>query len=177
MSIHPFSLLPLGSTHWALLAQFNPPIGLVYVGAGTQLLPPLQDVAFPHALVLEANAAQAKKLAQQAKAVPGVEVLHATVAEKAGTADFFAASNPFENGLLDPAHLIPLWRGLKATGTESVEVSSLDTLCAPWGRTANWLWVDCLPAASILTGAKLTRSILEASSLTGAKGLPKREVA
>lgn len=73
---------------------------------------------------------------------------------------YYRASNPTEDGLLDPQALSPLWPNLHALGQQQRPATRLDTLLDGLDLGAKfqapsqiWLLLDCLPAARILRGA------------------------
>ena len=84
------------------------------------------------------------------------------VAERTGTVNFYVASNPSENGLVDPNQLRMVWSSLALSHRQSLDAVTVDHLIqqaypndAQHQLNALWLMIDCFPGCRILDGASL----------------------
>jgi hypothetical protein len=139
------------------LRSLAPVTGLAHVGAGTG-----QDAAcyanwnIPSTVFIEADENCHEKLAATISGHPDWSVHTALLSDKEQEKDFYLASNPNENGVLQPESLANLWRNLKTKEQCLLNASTLDSLLTKLhaeSETINWLVIDCLPALPVLHGA------------------------
>jgi hypothetical protein len=166
-----------------LLSSVFPIEGLVHVGAGSSSkVGPFAELDLPSVVFIEADQSTHKKL-ESTIHEHDARVAHlALVAEREGEVIFYGASNPSESGLIEPSSLTSIWRNLKTNSQDQRVATTLDRLLkgdTSRGGNANWIFVDCLPAVSILSGALacleqsdvvLARAILDSTvpTLSGA---------
>lgn len=140
-----------------LLRKTNPPQALIHIGAGMgagELVDwRLWDV--PQVWIIDANAERLAWAEALANANANYHVKCAALAESDGTGVFYHANNPDEHGLTPPEQLKTIWPNLRTVNEEPRQVYSLDSLLRDAGASApaSWLFIDCLPAVSILKGA------------------------
>jgi hypothetical protein len=112
-----------------------------------------------------------------AKSLPDavIDVQSHLIAETEGIIAYFVASNPTENGLIDPSLLRMIWPSLTLSHQTQRDATPLDRAAAEMLSVANdayleplWLIVDALPAVRILSGGS---QLLEASSLVCVRAL------
>ena len=84
------------------------------------------------------------------------------VADRSGAVNFYVASNPSENGLVDPNQLRMVWSSLALSHRQSQDAVTVDHLIqqtypndAQHKLNALWLMIDCFPGCRILDGASL----------------------
>ncbi|MBZ1351041.1 hypothetical protein KZZ10_10325 [Alcaligenaceae bacterium LF4-65] len=104
-----------------------------------------------------------------------IEVQSHVIGETEGRVAYFVASNPSENGLIDPSLLRMVWPSLTLSHQVQRDSSTLDRAAAEMLDTAIdvgaeplWLIVDALPAVSILSGGT---KLLDVSSLVCVRAL------
>ncbi len=139
------------------LAALKPLKEVFLVGAGdgrgrwVQLLRQWKPA---HATLAEADS---KQLARLRQTIAGMSaqwrVLEDVVGQDAGEVSFFLASNPAENGLLQPEDLRVLWQNLTQVGRQSRQSIALKQLRRDEADTGRcWLIIDCLPALPVIRG-------------------------
>ncbi len=151
------------------MQQLAPPQGLLHIGAGAS--PYAANAPYPHSampwvLAVEANAERHAQLQSQLQAHPHCHVLHAVVAQSSGPALFHELSLAHESSLCPPEALRALWPNLELRQTREVQALSLCDLLAQTPANGhnhsdnhshshhyNWVYLDCLPAAALLSGA------------------------
>ncbi len=154
------SLLSAAQTSRLLQILF-PPQAVILVGV-SRSQPHLLDwpSVRPENILLVDAAPEA--LANTRKSLPKTtawQMRSAVLAEHAGEACFFIASNPGEDGLVPPQQLAELWPNLRTTAERTCTTQTLHALLAEpelAGLTEaddTWLVIDCLPALHILQGA------------------------
>ncbi|MDI3299782.1 MAG: hypothetical protein QJR04_00395 [Burkholderia multivorans] len=74
---------------------------------------------------------------------------------------FYEASNPAESGIVEPERLQELWPNLTIDRAVTRDAITLDSLHEDTGLDANWLLLDCLPAAELLRGGEKLLSTLD----------------
>jgi len=143
------------------LRDIFPPSHITLIGAGNgsggwaQWL--LQNDS--PALLLEADPTQYRLLEQRLanQSVHQHHAEHALVAPEKGDTNFYAISLTTESGLLPAENLSSLWPNLQTVQEHTLAAVTLhDTLVQHGIHTDNahlWLFVDCLPAAPLLTSA------------------------
>jgi hypothetical protein len=104
-----------------------------------------------------------------------IEVQSHVIGETEGRVAYFVASNPSENGLLDPSLLRMVWPSLTLSHQIQRDSSTLDRVAAEMLDAAIdasaeplWLILDALPAVSILSGST---KLLDVSSLVCVRAL------
>ena len=159
-----------------LLKQLAPPTGLCHIGAGSGVAAARYALwQVPQVVLVEADDVQFKKLKQAVGLYDGWEAHLAVLAECAGSAHFYRASNPAESSLLAPLALQALWRNLQSEAQLSCTTTTVDALLVGRENPCNWLVVDCLPALPIVQGAVQSLAavdILLARVLVAADVLP-----
>ena len=159
-----------------LLKQLAPPTGLCHIGAGSGVAAARYALwQVPQVVLVEADDVQFKKLKQAVGLHDGWEAHLAVLAECAGSAHFYRASNPAESSLLAPLALQALWRNLQSEAQLSCTTTTVDALLVGRENPCNWLVVDCLPALPIVQGAVQSLAavdILLARVLVAADVLP-----
>lgn len=138
------------------LWQLYPAQGVIVVGAGNGSSPwiaALQRWNAPNVTLVEADDVQFQHLQHQLTAHEGWQLRKQVIAAETGSVTYYRASNPAENGLVEPTALQTLWPNLKSLQTNTRQAISLAELLADTGSTANWLLLDCLPAGALLAGA------------------------
>jgi hypothetical protein len=160
-------------TDWVgLLSKLFPIERLVHVGAGSSSkLGPFAKLDLPRVVFIEADESTHKKLESTIREHDTWVAHLALVAEREGEAIFYGASNPSESGLIEPSSLASIWRNLKTKSHDRRVATTLDRLLkdetSPGGR-ANWIFVDCLPAVPVLSGALVS---LEQSDVVAARAI------
>ena len=159
-----------------MLKQLAPPTGLCHIGAGSGVAATRYALwQVPQVVLVEADDVQFKKLKQAVGLHDGWEAHLAVLAECAGSAHFYRASNPAESSLLAPMALQALWRNLQTEAQLSCTTTTVDALLVGRENPCNWLVVDCLPALPIVQGAVQSLAavdILLARVLVAADVLP-----
>ena len=159
-----------------MLKQLAPPTGLCHIGAGSGVAATRYALwQVPQVVLVEADDVQFKKLKQAVGLYDGWEAHLAVLAECAGSAHFYRASNPAESSLLAPMALQALWRNLQTEAQLSCTTTTVDALLVGRENPCNWLVVDCLPALPIVQGAVQSLAavdILLARVLVAADVLP-----
>lgn len=135
-----------------------PARGTLVVGAGPGTSPWLQWLRSRGARrvwLVEGDDAQYQHLMRHVPNSQDWTARRDVVAGSEGSVEFFHANNPAESGLVPAERLRELWAKLLTVRTTSVDQTvTLDTLFADSGGDINWLVLDCLPAANLLSGAE-----------------------
>ena len=159
------------------LWQLYPAQGVLLVGAGngaSAWIEALQRWNAPNVMLVEADETQFQHLQRSVAATEGWQLRKQVVAQEAGSVTFHQASNPAESGLLEPEALRALWPNLKTRHKSTRQSITLAELLPMTTPGANWLLLDCLPAAPLLAGAGaaldgvdviLTRALLPNTAL------------
>ena len=141
------------------LRVLYPLTGVLHIGAGSNgALERYKKWGVTTALFVEADNVRVEKISTELEGVSGWSVHHDLVAHEEGFAVFHQASNKNESGLVSPEVLTPLWQNLKVHEQHSVQATTIQALMdrerqGLRGKKVNWVWIDCLPALSILQGA------------------------
>ena len=97
------------------------------------------------------------------------------IAETEGRVAYFVASNPSENGLIDPSLLRMVWPSLTLSHQTQRDATTLDRAAADilnvsidHNAEPLWLIIDALPSVRILSGGA---KLLEVSSLVCVRAL------
>lgn len=137
-----------------------PAKGVVHVGAGLLSAEPwFQQIDLPKQVridCIEGDLQRHQLLAKAASLRTGLHVHHAVLGGEAGQATFYSHSNPNESGVLPAQALSSIWPNNTALASHLVEQTTLDSFVQqhlPAPDAANWLYIDCLPAAAIAQGA------------------------
>jgi hypothetical protein len=143
--------------HWIdRLASLHPPQAVAIIGAGTGDGPwagTFMKTAGLPAVLIEAELDCIEHLKRACVGKEGWQCSHALVAAADGPTCFHQASIRAESGLLPPELLRDVWPNITETHQETRPAMTLGRVLADLDIAANWLWIDCLPALSILDGA------------------------
>lgn len=149
--------VPSLATLRQVFALVFPMRGVVVVGAGRgQGLEDFRSAA--SVLLVDARRECIEPLQKRCLALPNATAVQAVIAARSGAAVFHFASKPDESALITPESLQPLWRNLTTNSVDEVEAVTLPDLLASLAPEpdfrCNWLVIDCLPALSVLEGAR-----------------------
>lgn len=153
--------LPSAAQTSHLLQSLFPPQAVILVGV-SRSQPHLFDwpsVRADNILLVDAAPEALANTRQSFPKTTAWQMRSAVLADHAGEAGFFTASNPGEDGLLPPQQLAELWPNLRTTAERTCTTQTLHALVAEpelAGLTKaddTWLVIDCLPALRILRGA------------------------
>lgn len=149
--------VPSLATLRQVFALVFPMRGVVVVGAGRgQGLEDFRSAA--SVLLVDARRECIEPLQKQCVALPNATAVQAVIAARSGAVAFHFASKPDESALITPESLQPLWRNLTTNSMDEVEAVTLPDLLASLAPEpdfrCNWLVIDCLPALSVLEGAR-----------------------
>jgi len=104
-----------------------------------------------------------------------IDVQSQVISDTEGRVSYFIASNPSENGLIDPGLLRMVWPSLTLSHQTQRDATTLDRAAADILDVSKdvsaeplWLIIDTLPGVSILSGGA---KLLEASSLVCVRAL------
>lgn len=159
------------------LAVVQRPMRIVHVGIGDAVSESSvwTSWSFTKALVIDAEPITSNVINANARPDAVIDVQSHVLADTEGTVDYFVASNPTENGLIDPSLLRMVWPSLTLSHQTQRDATTLDRAAAEMLSVANdayleplWLIVDALPAVRILSGGS---QLLEASSLVCVRAL------
>lgn len=131
--------------------------GWLYVGAGTGAeLAGIGSSEVPCLVAVEAVEHTFFQLRQNFAHHQGRHSRNILIAPTAGPTCFFEASSSRESGLVAPAELRGLWRNLTERARHSIDAKTLETVlkeeAASTSVSFNWLTIDCIPAADLLSG-------------------------
>lgn len=157
-----------------VLSAVFPLRGIVVVGAGAGSGPWLQWLRSRRAgpvWLVEGDEAQYQHLLRHLPEGCDWTPRCNVVAPAPARITFHRASNPAENGLVPPECLRTLWPHLAEEGVVEVDAPvTLEALLAEAGDEANWLVLDCLPAAPLLQGGAARLSQLDVALVRVAVG-------
>lgn len=165
-------ITPLGDLpSWlTMVARLCPIIHVALVGAGNgtgqlvQWLLRHSDVAGEEAPAVTMLEPHLPSISQLAKRMAGFghiskvatwQLLPDLLVSVQGTHAYHQYALATENCLLPPEELRPLWPGLKLHSQQLIKGVEMTTLLP-----ANWLMVDCLPAADLLHGIPLYTKVV-----------------
>ena len=144
-----------------VLQKLVPPQAIIHIGAGDGYGEMHQwrqwDVS--HALIIDANEDRLEWARPLITENSGWHAVSAVLSDNEGEIDYYQASNPEEDGLISPQRLSSLWPNLRTTDQSLRSSRRLDHLLIEDIGSAFvqadpiWVFVDCLPALSILKGA------------------------
>lgn len=156
---------PLSAGHGApplaawldLMVTVMPPEGALLLGAGNGTGPLVRWLAqhdIPAVCLVEGDERQYQHLARAVAPRAGWTLRRDVLAPAEGPVAFHRTSNPAENSLVKPELLQALWPHLSAESGQAIDAAtSLDTVAREQATPFNWLLIDCLPAAGLLSGA------------------------
>lgn len=153
--------LPSAAQTSHLLQSLFPPQAVILVGV-SRSQPHLFDwpsVRTENILLVDAAPEALANTRQSLPKTTAWQMRSAVLADHAGEACFFTASNPGEDGLVPPQQLAELWPNLRTTAERTCTTQTLHALLAEPELAGlaevddTWLVIDCLPALRILRGA------------------------
>ncbi len=153
--------LPSAAQTSQLLQSLFPPQAVILIGV-SRSQPHLFDwpsVRTENILLVDAAPEALANTRQSLPKTTAWQMRSAVLADHAGEACFFTASNPGEDGLVPPQQLAELWPNLRTTAERTCTTQTLHALLAEpelaglAGADDTWLVIDCLPALRILQGA------------------------
>jgi hypothetical protein len=131
--------------------------------------------SFTKALAIDAEPITSEVLSVNSQSDAFIDLRSNVIAASEGRVAYFIASNPSENGLLDPSLLRMVWPSLTLSHQTQRDATTLDHAAADMLNVSKdadpeplWLIVDALPGVSILSGGS---KLLEASSLVCVRAL------
>ncbi|UJP04896.1 MAG: hypothetical protein LZF61_08560 [Nitrosomonas sp.] len=140
-----------------LLRKLAPPHTIIHIGAGTGAgeMHQWRQWDISNAYIIDADADRLGWAKNLAAGHPGWHALNATLAGTDDEIEFYQATNPDEDGFIPPEHLHTVWPNLQTTVHATRTARRLDHLLTETGGIipAPWIFIDCLPALSILKGA------------------------
>jgi len=157
------------------LSIFQAPTRIVQVGFGPTVGESdiWLDWPLTQALIIDAEPIDLDALKLKAKAQAQIEMQTQVIAEKEGSTQYFVASNPSENGLVDPNLLRMIWPSLALSHGKQCDAKTLDQATSKWLHAVSepiveplWLIIEALPAVRILAGGT---QLLTSSSLVCAR--------
>ncbi len=144
----------------ALMQQLTlqlPPSGVVLVGAGNgsgDLIPFLSELSNTDCVLVEADQVKFKSLKGTAAQKPNWRIYNEVISNDGSIIDFYKTTLSSEDSTISPAKLEEFWPNLKALKATQRESIILHELIDDRKPAMNWLLIDCLPALSIIEGAK-----------------------
>ena len=153
--------LPTQTQTSHLLQNLFPPQAVILVGASRsqRYLFDWPGVNPQNILLVDAQPETLASIRQNFPESAAWQMRSTVLADRAGEACFFSASNPGEDGLVSPEKLAELWPNLRTSAERICITQPLkDLLAEPElaglaETDATWLVIDCLPALRILQGA------------------------
>lgn len=147
----------LSITTWLdLLGAVLPAQGALVIGAGTGSGAVMQWLLLhgpDAACIVEGDERQYPHLTRTLLARPRWKLRRDVVASEPTAVVFHQASNPGESGLVAPSELRVLWPRLDGEPTTHNEMAvTLNAIAKDVRGQANWLIIDCLPAAALIKG-------------------------
>ena len=139
------------------LRRLYPITGVVHVGAGSGfVLARYVEWGVSNGALIEAEESLQSKLELKMQGLPGWKSYCALASDSDDVKSYYLATNPNENGVLQPESLAHLWRNLRTRDRRQLKATTLDALLASTDsdpRNFNWAVIDCLPALPVLKGA------------------------
>jgi hypothetical protein len=115
--------------------------------------------SFTKALAIDAEPINADVLNTNPQSDAFIDLRSNVIAETEGRVTYFVASNPSENGLIDPSLLRMVWPSLTLSHQTQRDATTLDRAAADILNVSTvlnaeplWLSIDALPGVSILRG-------------------------
>ena len=135
------------------LRKLHPPQNVVDVGfgQGMGLMHLWRDWDVEKALLIDLAETPPRWIENAVIDHPDWNYVTALVADESQEISCFVASNPSENGLIDPADLSRYWPHLKCIEEQQIQAKRLDDLTGD--LDPHWLIVDCLSALRVMQGA------------------------
>nr|WP_321524336.1 hypothetical protein [uncultured Cohaesibacter sp.] len=173
-----------------LIQKVFPIHSLLHVGTGLKrALDIYRDHAVPSVVFVETGGADLGQLSNALGERAGYSLHQAWLADVAGDAVCYSASNIKESGLIKPESLAFLWQNLKTRSEVPVETVTLDQFVdasvAPEAASAlNWIVIDQLQAGAVAKGGRsliaqcdvvVARLVLDDGLLPEASGFSKTE--
>ncbi|MNB75906.1 hypothetical protein D3C75_225630 [compost metagenome] len=154
-----FSHHQLPASAWLdVLSTICPVTGVMVIGAGTGNGPWvewLHQRKVRPVWLLEGEQKQFQHLQRNFPADVGWLLYQKIVISGKDTPYFYQASNPCENGLMDPLLLKSVWPNLHSLHHKPVSDGvTLQSFMQVNTCSVNWLVIDCLPAAPLLSDAQ-----------------------
>ena len=144
----------------SLLQRMAPPQAIIHIGAGAGNgeMHQWRQWDVPNVLIIDADADRLDWASPLIVNKPDWRILTAVLAETESELEYHQATNPEEDGIIAPEHLNALWPNLRATAQGLRPARRLDHILMAAGGALEqaiptWVFVDCLPALSILKGA------------------------
>lgn len=132
--------------------------GILGVGAGVGLsswVKWLEQQPNITALLIEGDDEQYKQLRKKIASLPSFQARKDVIVGKTAVSNFYQTNNAAESGILPIEALQKLWPNLCLKQKITIDMPlTLDDLALDIEADVNWLVVDCLPAADLLSGAK-----------------------
>ena len=138
-------------------AVLAPPERVIHVGTGSRQSAAMcwLDWSLTEAIVIDAEEQDFEHIDAGLNPKTKISKHCAVLAETDGAVDYFVANNLSENGLVDPTLLRMVWPSLALSHRSKKDALTLDNLVVD-KTLQSWLFIDCLPAVSILNGATET---------------------
>ena len=163
-----------------VLRVTHPVRGLVVIGAGDGsgwiaewVKDAVPSLAGCPVLLVEGDEGRCGKLSRFLLELSGVSISRAVASEAGGPVEFNYFSNANENGLLSLNAVRKFWPNIDSKSSpELVESRTLDEIYRSSAPSANWLIVDALPAAAILSGGRSVLDMVDVVLARVAEGLP-----
>lgn len=106
------------------------------------------------AVLVEADEGQFRELKRHVSQRDSWQFSHELIAPQSGETSFYQNSLAAESGLFGPEQLGAVWPNLTVRNVQNRTALSLADLIKIADIKPNWLFIDCMPAASILAGAE-----------------------
>lgn len=138
------------------LISVRRPNGVAIVGAGSersQWFHAFMGHMIPKVVLIEADGESCVHLRKAISGRKEWKCCHQLVASQSGQAQFHLASITAESGLLPPVLLGDAWVNISLRKTLTRPAKTITQTLSDLDITADWLWIDCLPALAILAGA------------------------
>jgi hypothetical protein len=116
------------------LSVFQAPTRIVQVGFGPSVGEAgiWLDWPLSQALIIDAESIDLDVLKLKATGQAQIETQTQVIAEKEGSTQYFVASNPSENGLVDPNLLRMVWPSLALSHRTQCDAKTLDQATTEW---------------------------------------------
>jgi hypothetical protein len=138
------------------LIAATPAQSVAIVGAGSersQWFHAFMRHAIPKVTLLEADGESCAELRKAISGRKEWKCYHQLVASLSGPAQFHLASITAESSLFPPSLLRDAWVNISLRKTITRPAKTIAETLSDLHITADWLWIDCLPALAILAGA------------------------